>query len=332
MKDLFVCMGETGTTDTEAWVAQVTMVGSTDTTQTSTTRPTSSVSSASRTRSRPLSSRPLSSRPMSGTSTVADSGYWSVGPTEHNELLEVSEDVVQEDDVTKRSRPLLGDICQVAEEPMEEDGSRTRRGIVYATPIPAADEQEALSKECNDNQTGGSTEDTDLQEVMQVRALKKTDPKDTGEKPLDVDGHPQVKQLFPEDKQSEQECNLGYDKGIDLDNPKHEMVKSLNDLNRSIRLDDEKDKDSDEDSLLNSDDDYDNERDTFFRKNKPIKKLSLKKKRGVHAFSKFLEGTTGEKNWCLWLDIEKVKKITDKETISLWVISQFHNKTIESPF
>ena len=69
---------------------------------------------------------------------------------------------------------------------------------------------------------------------------------------------------------------------------------------------------SDEDSLLDSDDDYDPERDKFFRKSAKKKKFYLVKKKGVEEFKKFLVGTLGEKNWNFWLDIERAKFIKDQ--------------------
>ena len=71
---------------------------------------------------------------------------------------------------------------------------------------------------------------------------------------------------------------------------------------------------SDEDSLLNSDDDYE-ERDSFFRRHKPEEQVhSLLNKRGIDMFVKFLKGTIGERNWHLWLDIDRGKM--NKESTS----------------
>ena len=71
---------------------------------------------------------------------------------------------------------------------------------------------------------------------------------------------------------------------------------------------------SDEDSLLNSDDDYE-ERDSFFRRHKPEEQVhSLLNKKGIDMFVKFLKGTIGERNWHLWLDIDRGKM--NKESTS----------------
>ena len=72
------------------------------------------------------------------------------------------------------------------------------------------------------------------------------------------------------------------------------------------------DQDSDEDILLNSDDDYEGDRDDFFRTKKKQKALSLEKMKGVSTFKNFLAGTSGEKNWLFWMDIERARGIQDE--------------------
>ena len=66
-----------------------------------------------------------------------------------------------------------------------------------------------------------------------------------------------------------------------------------------------KKEESDADSLLDSEEDYE-ESDKFFRKNKQ-KAFSLTNRKGIEEFKRFLEGTAGERNWHLWLDIDRLR-------------------------
>lgn len=68
---------------------------------------------------------------------------------------------------------------------------------------------------------------------------------------------------------------------------------------------------SDADSLLDSDEDFE-ERDIHFRRKKD-KWHSLTSLKGIMAFKKFLEGTHGEKYWELWVDIDKGRLINTEE-------------------
>ena len=72
--------------------------------------------------------------------------------------------------------------------------------------------------------------------------------------------------------------------------------------------------DSDEDLLMNSDEDYEDERDDFFHKKKD-KTLDLLKTKGITVFKKFLAGTTGEKHWLFWMDVERCKGIESDEEL-----------------
>ncbi|XP_023933546.1 regulator of G-protein signaling 22 isoform X1 [Lingula anatina] len=75
-----------------------------------------------------------------------------------------------------------------------------------------------------------------------------------------------------------------------------------------------------EDSLLGSDDDYE-ESDTMFRKHKKQKSFGLNTKKGIEEFRKFLKGTQGEKNLNLWLDIDRGRllPIDDQEEIQMYL-------------
>ena len=74
-------------------------------------------------------------------------------------------------------------------------------------------------------------------------------------------------------------------------------------------------RDSDEDSLLNSDDDYEGERDAFFTRHKKKRRYNLQKKRGIEEFKTFLINTRGETNWNLWIDIDRARLIKDENKL-----------------
>lgn len=58
---------------------------------------------------------------------------------------------------------------------------------------------------------------------------------------------------------------------------------------------------------------FDDEKTELSRERK--KKLRLKRRSGILEFQKFLQGTSGEKVWNLWMDIERGKKIADKDEL-----------------
>ena len=71
----------------------------------------------------------------------------------------------------------------------------------------------------------------------------------------------------------------------------------------------------DDEALLNSDDDYEGQRDSFFLKNRK-KTESLLKKTGMDKFKEFLVGTKGEINWNLWIDIDCARLIKDASKLA----------------
>lgn len=76
--------------------------------------------------------------------------------------------------------------------------------------------------------------------------------------------------------------------------------------------------DPEEESLLDSDEDFE-ERDEHFRRRKD-KWHSLTSLKGIQAFKKFLVGTQGEKYWELWIDIDKGRLIRSEEEKQKYVI------------
>ncbi|CAL1544272.1 unnamed protein product [Lymnaea stagnalis] len=88
---------------------------------------------------------------------------------------------------------------------------------------------------------------------------------------------------------------------------------------------------SDADSLLDSDEDFE-ERDIHFRRKKD-KWHSLTSLKGIMAFKKFLEGTHGEKYWELWIDIDKgrlIKTEEEKQRYIMYMRERYYKKG--SPF
>lgn len=104
------------------------------------------------------------------------------------------------------------------------------------------------------------------------------------------------------------ECSIGDDVKPDKSNAK--PITDSEDIDMI-----EVDKESDSDSLFNSDDDYEDENEAaFFRKAPKTPQtgnfMSLK---DVQKFKDMLEGTTGEKLWNFWQAIDKIS-VGDEET------------------
>ena len=77
------------------------------------------------------------------------------------------------------------------------------------------------------------------------------------------------------------------------------------------------DSDAETNSLFDSDEDYEGERDDFFRnraKCKKVKRLTTTK--GIIDFKQYIKGTPGEVNWNLWIDIERACLIPDKNELN----------------
>lgn len=127
MRNMYVCMGDAVTTQTDDWFSQVKMSSTTNLTTSTGTRPSTS-SAGVRSGSRPLSE-------LSGRETVADSGVGSTGRT--SAMGDSSYSVTFEDDLPNRDRllrsplrtrtppvwrpPIGEDVCVVA------DGAGGRR-------------------------------------------------------------------------------------------------------------------------------------------------------------------------------------------------------------
>ena len=74
----------------------------------------------------------------------------------------------------------------------------------------------------------------------------------------------------------------------------------------------------DDDDMLDSDNDLDPERDRLFCR-RPTAPSNLSTLAGVQTFQKFLRGTSGERNWKLWMDIERAKLFRDPAQLHRFV-------------
>ena len=121
-----------------------------------------------------------------------------------------------------------------------------------------------------------------------------------------VNNEANVSQESSEDKKDLESCEVAEDK---------EGSEGTKDQVSSEGKKDQesKDEESDVDSLLDSEEDYE-ERDTFFRKHK-YKTYDLSKKKGIDQFKKFLRGTKGELYWKMWIDIDRSRLINKDEDI-----------------
>ncbi|KAL8572507.1 hypothetical protein ACOMHN_019546 [Nucella lapillus] len=73
------------------------------------------------------------------------------------------------------------------------------------------------------------------------------------------------------------------------------------------------DNESDVDSLLDSEEDYEEEDVEFFRRHKRQRSHGLGARKGLEYFKRFLKGTAGECLWSLWIDIDRLPLLTSQE-------------------
>ena len=77
------------------------------------------------------------------------------------------------------------------------------------------------------------------------------------------------------------------------------------------------DNESDVDSLLDSEEDYEEQDVTFFRRHKRQRSHNLRSQKGITHFKRFLRGTAGENLWLLWMDIDKLVLVTSEDEQAL---------------
>lgn len=353
MKDMFVCMGNASTTDTEAWVAQAKF-----------TLDTTTTSSAQTPRASIITEGDLANEKQSTSevdvsfadSRQDDSGFWSrakdstfdssiadgnttmFDTTFNSSIASIDAHYETKDQEDKKpgdynsgtksvkSRAASENVCVLAD---GADKTWTT-AVAYLTPEQNEAEEEEVVTEYSltssvvftaDAETDSNIVFENIDEAGAVivgTVLKHALSKVTGQDITKSAHNLTVENLLSEssheftlDDLDGMEFSLGT--GRPKDKPPKTEVATVDETPRSeqdsipeITLG-ARSEESDEDSLLNSDNDYD-ERDDFFRKKK-VKKYSLKNKKGVDSFKTFLEETTGKKNWHFWMDIDRAKLI-----------------------
>ena len=332
MKDLFVCMGNASTTDTQAFVSHARMaMDPTTSTSGDLSRPKPSVM--------PILKTPRSDRPESSASTSTIGRDSGLGPSRVGSSMDLdgyasgmlsTEDTmvfsVSFDSSSKPFTPRPNQtVCMVAER------SSSRGGMAYiqppASPLSddSSDEEDLPNPTANEEVTFKTTDEFGA--VIVGTILKHAVAEVTGRDISDVSLEPQIQEAFPHEKFNNltldsldaiisKEKNKSKDTVKEVvPNPKPAQDDTTMSSNSQVSFKEEE-PESDNDSVLNSDEDYEGERDSFFRKRKD-KTYRLSRQRGIEEFKTFLCATMGERNWNLWLDIERAKLIKDEEELGM---------------
>ena len=255
---------------------------------------------------------------------------------------ETLEDDVNNDDLQsklfrvegKRLTPRPTDAVCVVDERRTMSG---RGGRVYAIPTPEPAVVKRASDSDLDSISSGdfsiNSDDLESKEgnvhefkyldnfasVVSGTALKYALSDCTNQKCYEIiKNYEQVRNIFPDTKyfhltrDNIENMELLYEEQSENNPPPRNKskLKDLKNMEQELKKEELKKKiDCQDDFLLDSDEDYDKDRDDFFRKNK--KRYFLINKTGIEEFQRFLEGTLGEKNWNLWLDIDRAKLLVD---------------------
>lgn len=345
MKEMYVSMGDTNTTDTDAWYNFAQMSKDTSTTYVSVSRP----------KSAEILRRPTSARPVSAYSTL--DGYQrsesGMGGSVRSSLYSgryTSKHSLDDDDDVYSSKLFQTDGKQMMPRPSDsvcavaEDYTAKRRrpfsSTVYSYPKLESVETDA------DNESGfggddvesvgskdkGQVEDVeneqdenmtntrcssqnsiifknidDLGTAIVAAVMKRSMSSLTNRDEDEVISNPDIQSLFPVDVLREYNVDM-LDRVSFVEEPQlSEEDKEVKAVMEESKKEEEKKKDeeSDVDSLLDSEDDYE-ESDTYFRTTKK-KITNLTARRGIEEFKKFLSGTAGEKHWKLWIDIDRTR-------------------------
>lgn len=354
MKDMFVCLGETSTTEADAWFTSAQITQNSDTTYSNLARP----KSAEIVR-RPNSARPVSAysalegyhRSESGIGTSVKSsvysGHHSKASMENlddvysSKLFAVdgkpmihkpSESVfsVTEDYSNKKSKPFSSTVYTTPKiDPIEVDdesgfeatdtdsNSSKERQDDFLDEEPSVPQEEAPSSSMpEDSQQSIVFKNIDDVGAAVVRAvLTKSIAQLSNRNEKEVMRDPEVVRRLPETQHTDLTVDM-LDR-ITLDERQEEEqpeVVAEEDEEEEEDIEKEKEEEeSDNDSLLDSEEDYE-EGDTFFRKHKN-RTYSLNNRKGIEQFKGFLEGTAGEKNWRLWIDIDRLVWMNKQEKI-----------------
>ena len=361
MKDLYVCMGNAGTTVTDAWYSTAKIAQETESTYSALSRPQSETVH-SKSGGRPKSGvRPVSARPASAYNDPyhrSDSGMGSSlkSSTRVNSSGNMSQTKYStqenEDDIlvsklfSSDGRPSSHKITESVCVVNKEHSSRTRpfSATIFSTPKVVngsvdpdesilengvKDDERDSGKGDDDNEGKSDLNDSfdsdskgltfknidDIGAVIVGVVLKTAMAKLVGKTELEIDDIPELQKIFSDKNFANLTIDaldkISLQEEIEKIEPKiQEKVEMVGDKMKKI-LDEE----SDVDSLLDSEEDYEEE-DTFFRKHK-FKLYNLGARKGIEQFKRFLKGTQGEKNWNLWIDIDRMKLMTNQEEIQL---------------
>lgn len=249
---------------------------------------------------------------------------------------------------TKPNTPKITDeLCVISQ---GQQASRPYSSVVYSTPKdePSLDEDESElgiidddAKDKDDEKDSGKGDDengdnTDMNESLATESeivsvsnvdevgsiivgvvLKNAIGKLTKLEETEIAKLPEIQEMFPDKSYSNltieslDRITFVEEGGDKMDEP----VEEENEQKISEQMQKNIEEESDVDSLLDSEDDYE-ERDTFFRKHKH-RTYSLCERKGMEHFKKFLKGTQGERNWRLWVDIDRMQFMQNENELQL---------------
>ncbi|XP_078317133.1 regulator of G-protein signaling 22-like isoform X10 [Crassostrea virginica] len=355
VKDMFVCLGDTPTTEADAWFTSAQITQNSDTTYSNLARP----KSAEIVR-RPNSARPVSAysalegyhRSESGVGTSLRSsvysGHHSKASMENlddvysSKLFAVdgkpmihkpSESVfsVTEDYSNKRSKPFSSTVYTTPKiDPIEVDdesgfeatdtdsNSSKERQDDFLDEEPSVPQDEPTSSLSLPEDGPQSIVFKNIDDVgaAVVRAvLTKSIAQLSNRNEMEVMKDPEVLRKLPNTQHTELTVDMldriTLEEREEEAQPENEEEEEQEEDEEDLEK--EKEEESENDSLLDSEEDYE-EGDTFFRKHKH-KTYSLNNRKGIEQFKVFLEGTAGEKNWRLWIDIDRLVWMNKQDKI-----------------
>ncbi|KAK7502187.1 hypothetical protein BaRGS_00006551 [Batillaria attramentaria] len=331
MKDMYVCMGEADTTNTDAWFSQAKVAHSTEPTYISLSRPVS----ASRPIGSSSSGRPASAfsttrgsqfRPDSGIGSPLKSSVFSSPYFGSYDTLGVPVDDVLQSRLYGSSGAVQKPITPRPGEPVcatdLDSAENINASTVYASP-----KVESVA----DTESGvGDVGDFDRDEIIVGAVMKKAmaDVAKIEQEALEKD--PRIAKVFPDHKYTHISTDM-LDNVVAIVAPPEPTAQQeeKKDKDDTTKKDDESaekkpkeskaDEESDVDSLLDSEEDYEEEDRKFFRRHKKPRSYNLQSKKGIAQFKRFLKGTAGENLWQLWLDIDKLVLVTSEEDQALYL-------------
>ncbi|KAL4236453.1 GTPase activator [Mactra antiquata] len=364
MKDLYVCMGNASTTETDAWYASAKIASEQETTYTTVSRPDSgTIRSISSTR--PTSARPTSAysdpymrsdsgmgSSIKGSAKSKNSSYNTLYQNKFGQI-ESEDDIMMSKLFSTDSKPTIPRItdnfCVIS----KEDPS-----VVYASPKPDPSLDLTLdeSEQPDDEQDSGKGDDEtidmnesvtdgepgqpiifenidDVGSVIVGVVLKRVYAKLNNMDESEVEKIAEIKEIFPEGSYSNLSVE-SLERVTFMEQSKTETKEDKKEFDNEPKVSEKMKQnievESDVDSLLDSDEDYE-ESDTFFRKHKH-RNYSLCTRKGVNQFKQFLKGTLGERNWKLWVDIDRMRLMTNENEIQLylfWLREKYHKPGAE---